>query len=212
MNYFYDVMVNLHEVNYKFYEWSMDDEFIHLKRVPIYKLKSQDIQKFLLHNIQVKREFLEGIKDKTTSIENEKLLYIALFTDGNNTIVLEFNEDGKSILRSSLLIAEELDLMEIAYSLEEEKLEYEVLEKIKDKNEVRQVERIKKFLNKEIDYSFNQQDFDKLKYLYQEISEEQLRSDKKIYEFLKILINGNYNDNILKLFNIIKLYKKNLMY
>ena len=212
MNYFYDVMINLHEVNYKFYEWSMDDEFIHLKRVPIYKLKSQDIQKFLLHNIQVKREFLEGIKDKTTSIENEKLLYIALFTDGNNTIVLEFNEDGKSILRSSLLIAEELDLMEIAYSLEEEKLEYEVLEKIKDKNEVRQVERIKKFLNKEIDYSFNQQDFDKLKYLYQEISEEQLRSDKKIYEFLKILINGNYNDNILKLFNIIKLYKKNLMY
>lgn len=212
MNYFYDVMVNLHEVNYKFYEWSMDDEFIHLKRVPIYKLKSQDIQKFLLHNIQVKREFLEGIKDKTTSIENEKLLYIALFTDGNNTIVLEFNEDGKSILRSSLLIAEELDLMEIAYSLEEEKLEYEVLEKIKDKNEVRQVERIKKFLNKEIDYSFNHQDFDKLKYLYQEISEEQLRSDKKIYEFLKILINGNYNDNILKLFNIIKLYKKNLMY
>ena len=212
MNYFYDVMVNLHEVNYKFYEWSMDDEFIHLKRVPIYKLKSQDIQKFLLHNIQVKREFLEGIKDKTTSIENEKLLYIALFTDGNNTIVLEFNEDGKSILRSSLLIAEELDLMEIAYSLEEEKLEYEVLEKIKDKNEVRQVERIKKFLNKEIDYSFNHQDFDKLKYLYQEISEEQLRSNKKIYEFLKILINGNYNDNILKLFNIIKLYKKNLMY
>lgn len=208
MNYFYDVMVNLHEVNYKFYEWSMDDEFIHLKRVPIYKLKSQDIQKFLLHNIQVKREFLEGIKDKTTSIENEKLLYIALFTDGNNTIVLEFNEDGKSILRSSLLIAEELDLMEIAYSLEEEKLEYEVLEKIKDKNEVRQVERIKKFLNKEIDYSFNHQDFDKLKYLYQEISEEQLRSKKKIYEFLKILINGNYNDNILKLFNIIKLYKK----
>ncbi len=212
MNYFYDVMVNLHEVNYKFYEWSMDDEFIHLKRVPIYKLKSQDIQKFLLHNIQVKREFLEGIKDKTTSIENEKLLYITLFTDGNNTIVLEFNEDGKSILRSSLLIAEELDLMEIAYSLEEEKLEYEVLEKIKDKNEVRQVERIKKFLNKEIDYSFNHQDFDKLKYLYQEISEEQLRSNKKIYEFLKILINGNYNDNILKLFNIIKLYKKNLMY
>ena len=212
MNYFYDVMVNLHEVNYKFYEWSMDDEFIHLKRVPIYKLRSQDIQKFLLHNIQVKREFLEGIKDKTTSIENEKLLYIALFTDGNNTIVLEFNEDGKSILRSSLLISEELDLMEIAYSLEEEKLEYEVLEKIKDKNEVRQVERIKKFLNKEIDYSFNHQDFDKLKYLYQEISEEQLRSKKKIYEFLKILINGNYNDNILKLFNIIKLYKKNLMY
>lgn len=212
MNYFYDVIINLHDINYKFYEWSKDDEFIHLKKVPIYKLKSQDIQKFLLHNIQVKREFLEGIKDKTTSIENEKILYIALFTDGNNTIVLEFNEDGKSILRSSLLIAEELDLMEIAYSLEEEKLEYEVLEKIKDKNEVRQVERIKKFLNKEIDYSFNQQDFDKLKYLYQEISEEQLRSDKKIYEFLKILINGNYNDNILKLFNIIKLYKKNLMY
>ena len=160
----------------------------------------------------MKREFLEGIKDKTTSIENEKLLYIALFTDGNNTIVLEFNENGKSILRSSLLIAEELDLMEIAYSLEEEKLEYEVLEKIKDKNEVRQVERIKKFLNKEIDYSFNHQDFDKLKYLYQEISEEQLRSKKKIYEFLKRLINGNYNDNILKLFNIIKLYKKNLIY
>ena len=38
MNYFYDILINLNDIAYNFYEWSKDDSILHLKKYQYLKL------------------------------------------------------------------------------------------------------------------------------------------------------------------------------
>ena len=213
MNYFYDLLINLNDDEaFKFYEWNKNDNIIHLKKIPVFKITNKDLKIFLSYNIQVEQDFLNLIKNKTESYEqnSEPIMYMALFTDENNSILLEFNSQGKSIYRSSLLLEEELDLLEISYSLKKESLSYEKLEKLAVKDEIRQVREANRFLSLEINSLYEEENFSKLRYLYNEIFNEDSNNLEEIHTKLLDLIKSDFQESHLKLLKIIELSYKHL--
>ena len=91
INYFYDLLVNLNDENaYFFYEWDKNDNIIHLKKIPIIKIDHDDFKNFISSQIIVEQSFLNLIYNKTETYDKEAKFveYMALLTDGNNSIVI----------------------------------------------------------------------------------------------------------------------------
>lgn len=211
MNYFYDLLINLSDdVPYNFFEWNKNDDIMHLKKIPVFKINTNDLKNFLSFNIKVGEEFLKDIENKTEGYDKNLIKYMALFTDNNNSLVLEFNEDGNVIARSKLLLEEQLDLMEIAYSLKRITINYKKLDLINQNDELRQIKELKHFLNLEIKTLYENNNLSKLRYLYNEVFNQDNKDLLSIYEDLKKEINRQFNENHLKLFDIIKLSYKHL--
>ncbi len=211
MNYFYDLLINLSDdVPYNFFEWNKNDDIMHLKKIPVFKINTNDLKNFLSFNIKVGEEFLKDIENKTEGYDKNLIKYMALFTDNNNSLVLEFNEDGKAIARSKLLLEEQLDLMEIAYSLKRITINYKKLDLINQNDELRQIKELKHFLNLEIKTLYENNNLSKLRYLYNEVFNQDNKDLLSIYKDLKKEINKQFNENHLKLFDIIKLSYKHL--
>ena len=211
MNYFYDLLINLSDdVPYNFFEWNKNDDIMHLKKIPVFKINTNDLKNFLSFNIKVGEEFLKDIENKTEGYDKNLIKYMALFTDNNNSLVLEFNEDGKAIARSKLLLEEQLDLMEIAYSLKRITINYKKLDLINQNDELRQIKELKHFLNLEIKTLYENNNLSKLRYLYNEVFNQDNKDLLSIYKDLKKEINKQFNENHLKLIDIIKLSYKHL--
>ena len=213
MNYFYDLLINLSDdVPFNFYEWNKNDNIIHLKKIPVFKIKTNDLKNFLSYNIKVDELFLTKIFNKTESYDKNYINYMALFTDGNNSLVIEFDEKGKTIAKSKLLLEEELDLLEIAYSLKNEVVNYEKIDLLNEDSELRQIKELKHFLLVEINTLWEKQNTPKLRYLYNEIINQDSKDLQKIYKSLQNIIKSDFNSNHLKMFNIIKLSYQHLSY
>ena len=213
MNCFYDILINLNDNRvFRFYEWSKKDPIIHIKKIPIFKIKTKDFKILASCNILVQKDFLDSIYKVTESYEkdNKYIDYIALFTDENNSIVLEFNSNGESISRSMLLLDEELDLLEIAHSLKSSSIEYQIINKINQGNTLRQIDELNRILEIEIKTLYKEKNFLKLRYLYNEVVGIDDNNIDKIYNKLLNIINSDLNDDHLKLYNIIKLSYKHL--
>ena len=123
MNYYYDIILNWNEnIPYNFYEWNDYDYLELIKKIPLIKIKHKTLVDIWSNNIKINKEFLNNIKDKTlVSGKNSicKIDYACLFTDNKNVIAIEFNNNGESINRSKLLIDDEINVLEVAYSLKE---------------------------------------------------------------------------------------------
>ena len=211
MNYFYDLLINLSDdVPYNFFEWNKNDDIMHLKKSPVFKINTSDLKNFLSFNIKIDEDFLTEIENKTEGYDKNFIKYMALFTDNNNSLVLEFNEEGKAIARSKLLLEEQLDLMEIAYSLKRVIINYKKLDLINQNDELRQIKELKHFLNLEIKTLYENNNLSKLRYLYNEVFNQDNKELESIYKDLKKEINRQFNENHLKLFDIIKLSYKHL--
>ena len=145
MNYYYDVVVNFQEKNYRFYEWNENDEIEIIKKIPIFYVNAKTIKDIINNQIEVNSSFLEQIKNKT-KIKEKKLEYVALFITKNASIVLEFNKVGLAITRSYLQVEDECNILEILYTLPLYKLEYKIKNKIATINELKIKQELKKFL------------------------------------------------------------------
>ena len=212
MNFFYDLLVNYNDAKpYEFYEWEKSDNIIHLKKIPVFKISSSDLNHFLKNDIIINQNFLETIHNKTESYNSKnKYNYMSLFTDEKNSIIIEFSSDGKSLYKSKMLLEEELDLLEIAYSLKKEKIEYILGEKNNYNQDLRQIQNVKRLLLTEIKTLKEQNNIYKLRYLFKEITNEDEDNKKVIVEKLISIIKSDFNENHLKLYNIIKLSYNNL--
>ncbi len=213
MNFFYDLLINLNDsVAFKFYEWSKDDSFIHLKKTPIFKINTKDLKVFLTYNIKVEQNFLDLIYNKTESYDpNNKLIeYMALFSDEHNCLLIEFDKEGNSIYRSGLLLEEELDVLEISYSLKKETINYEKKEPLNISSDLRQVRKVKHFLELEIKTLYQEKNISKLRYLYNEVLNQDNNDLESIYQTLINIIKSDFNESHLKLLEIVKLSYKHL--
>ncbi len=214
MNYYYDVILNWSEERpYNFYEWNDNDYLELAKKIPIFKIKHKMFMDIINNQIEVDEEFLILIKDKTlisgVNIIN-KIEYACLLTDNKSVIALEFNEQGLIINRSNLLIDDELNALEVSYNLKDYFLKYTVIEPIKYKDTLRQVEEAKKLITLELKNLYQNKDASKLKYLYYEYKKETLDDIKLIYQNITDDLNNNFNPDILKLYYIIKLSYHNV--
>lgn len=209
MNYYYDIILNWSEIiPYSFYEWNDYDYLELIKKIPLIKIKHKSLIDIWNNNIKINSNFLSIIKDKTlVSGKNSicKINYACLFTDNKNVIAIEFNENGESINRSKLLLDDEMNVLEISYSLKEEEMEYEIIGKLVENKDLRQVSEAKKLIVLEINNLYQNKDLSKLRYLYYEYKGEKSTDIEKIYNTLKEELETSFNEDFFRIYDIIKL-------
>ena len=209
MNYYYDCLLNWNEQEaYEFYEWNDYDYLELIKKIPLVKVKHKVLLDFIQNNVKVDKEFLEMIKDKTLVSDKKnfkRIEYASLFTDTKNVIALEFNEEGLSISRSNLLIDDDLNILEVIYGIKETTFDYEIIKKIEMNQTLRQEKEAKKLILLEINNLYQNKEIDKLKYLYYEYKKENINDIDYIYEQIKSDLERKIDQDILKLYHIIKL-------
>lgn len=89
--------------------------------------------------------------------------------------------------------------------MKETSIEYEIIEKIKTDNTLRQIDEAQKLILLEVNNLYKNKEIDKLKYLYYEYKKENIDNVEYIYESILKDLKSPFNQEILKLYYIIKL-------
>lgn len=196
MNYIYDVALNFHDNYYEFFEWSKHDKIITIKKIPIICVNDDDFVLFKYNDVILNKNFLELIKNKTLYYSNYKgSQYCTLITNNKQTIGIMLDECGTLIKRSSLLIDEEFETLEIAEILKPISINF-VKSKIK-KNSINTMTR-KDVINSEflinfLDKLMEKNNKDLILYIYYDLFEEKIDNIDVVHKRLKKIA---YSDNI----------------
>lgn len=201
MNYIYDILVNFNNDLYDFYEWNTDDNVTHVRKMPLFRVSTSQLEQIKNFNVKFSSEFLKKIENRTekfTSRDVEKIGFAALFSDTNEVIALKLNESGNNIGISKLLIDESEDVLEVVLRCNEINLDLENLKpkKINNFKTRTQIEQIN-YLNKSLNKLIKNKEVEKLRYLYFDCFNEKQSSLEIIVENLKNAINEEQNLEIM---------------
>lgn len=197
MNYIYDILLNFNDMLYDFYDWNVNDNILHIRKIPLIQISKKQLNDIKENEVEFDIEFLEKIKNKTEYFvgRNIKILKNAcLFTDGMDVIALNIEKHSKC---SSLLIEEELDILEdIRYRKQE--IKYNIIKKrnglgLKTRKQYEKEKMVLKSL-KELK---NENNLSKMKYIYYECFNEKENNSEIILK--KLYDSINKPDIILKL-------------
>ena len=207
MVYVYDILLNFNKDLIEFFEWLDTDNIKFAKKITLFKISTKTMIDFLNYDV----EFLDGFINDTIRYElngsSEKVSY-TLFTDG--LIVLGVSiKNNKIDLVSRLIIDEEDEIISMSSSLEEYSFDYRIIKRKEIDNNVltRKELYLKMFLKNEIDSLYNNNDFDKLEYLYYEYTGNECKNHLEIYNYLidsLFYINNKHRN----LFDVLKKSKK----
>ncbi len=207
MYYYYDILLNFQEDEnlYEFYEWEETDDIDFIKKIPLFRVNEATFRDLLKYKVKFNQSFLNEVKNKTILKSSPKMLkHTFVVSDGKNALALELNEEGEVISRSHLLLADEINLNEILFTMKETKLTYEILEKYKKRNQIRQVERMKNLINCEINTLCASKNMSKLKYLYYEWFNTYSDDLEAIVKKMKKELKTTFDDNQKRIFELIK--------
>ena len=210
MNYYYDVLLNFQEKYCMFYEWDEQDKIEFIKKIPLYHIDSKTYVDLFSNKIKVTGDFLKYIENKTKLKSNNFLEYAAIFSDGKNSIALEFNNKGEVINKSSLMLEDELNINEFMYSINLSELNYEIINSEIRYKETRQELKIKRILKLEIDSMYRNNELSKMKYIYLEWFNELLDNIDKMYNNMINKIKDNLSDKEYEIYELIKLSYNNV--
>ncbi len=213
MNYIYDILLNFNENLYDFYDWNMKDDIKHIRRIPLFKISSEDFTSLKENDVVVDQGLLNKIYNKTEIFENRKILrldYTCLFSDGLETLGIRFNSDGKSIQKTRLLIDEDSEVIDLCVHLNEETIDYNTI-CLKKPNYLKTRKEIQThdYLVKELDKLIERKDMEKLKYLYYECFNKVEESMESMMEHFRQEIENSFNTIAPKLNDFFKLTSLN---
>ncbi len=175
MIYVYDVLINLNEEVYDFYDWEETDDFSHIRRAPLFKVNHEVYSDFCVKKVRLQGETMSLIKDKTqlfSSRNIEVMPYGAIITDGEHAIMVEFDSKGFSKRKSKFLVNEEMEILDVSSNMKLSKLDYNVVNNKARVNNMLRSE--KKTLENILDeLSSLKEDSEKIDYLYYEWFERQ---------------------------------------
>lgn len=186
MIYIYDILLNFCDNDriYDFYEWNNNDSIDNIKRIKLVYVNKDVYDDILNYDFKVDNTFLLKIYNTCEVYQSRKskiLDYAVLFSDGSRVIAVEFSKDGLSISKSKLLLDEEDEIAILASNLEEYKLNYKLSHKVLNNCFLTRKEiLISKYLKFEIEDSFKNKKYDKLRYIYQEYFDKDSNSYKKM--------------------------------
>jgi hypothetical protein len=209
MTYVYDLLINLNDYDYKFYEWRESDIIEYLKKSVLIKVSDYIYKKILTNNIIIGNKTLEMIKDKSCILKNkriETITYMGIFTNGKDVIGLTFSSDGKMFEKTRFTIQDELELLEISKPLKYTKIDYKKISNNKYNISIISRDDMED-MNKIISELKNiKDDKDKINYLYYEWFNKKSKLSNP-YEELIDDIKKNYSNNkeFLKLLNLINI-------
>ena len=65
MIYIYDILLNFKNNFFDFFEWNKSDDIVHIRKIPIIKIKSEDLFNIKNNCVKIDNSFLEKIENKT---------------------------------------------------------------------------------------------------------------------------------------------------
>ena len=174
MGYIYDILVNFNEKEiYEFFEWNKNDNIEHLRKTPIFKVRTKVFNDFKNNYVKVSQMFLNKFKNKTEKFTSQSIgmiEYCAIITDGMDLVVIEFDSEGVSILKSSMLLDEAEDTLEESDLLDVTEIDYAVINTKTTNNRftTRHENEVLNYISCEINHLIKKKQHNKLKYLYYE--------------------------------------------
>ena len=211
MIYTYDILLNWtkEERLKEFYEWNLEDDLEHIKKMPIIRIRESLLKDLLTSKVKIDKTFLSKIKYKSESYfhnEIDVIDYAIIVTTEKKALALELDNEGNIMYKSSLLIDEEEEVLEIGEELVIMDIPYEVITKNKKVSYLtRKEEEEKKFLIKEIKKIKQNKERSKLNYLYKEFFVDNVESFNDKLTLLEKEISKDYNSFHHNLYNLLKL-------
>lgn len=209
MTYVYDLILNFNNEIYEFYEWKKDDNIHHIKRINLIRVSSKNYNEIMNNKVKFDDTLLLSIFNRCEYFENRNvntLPYALLVTDNYRVVALLLDNDGYISKYSSLLLDEEEDILDISERLPETKIEYKIVQKLKnDTIHTRGEKNILRYIKKDLNKCYKENNLSKLKYLYYEYFNKQSDDIKEIYERLTNELTNQLNDKHYNLYNLIKL-------
>lgn len=209
MIYIYDVLLNLRQMDegLEFYEWKEDDLIEHIKKVPLFKVSKTLIEDLFTNKLQLDITILPKIRNKAICYfngETKQIPYLVLLSDGRKCFAIELDNKGNTLYKSSLLLDEEEEVLEMTEELVELPIGYK---KTKIKNNKDQLTRFEKdnqnFLLRELEKIKDNKE--EINYLYEEYFDNNLTSIDDKFNTLKdnVYIGSNNYIKELKSFFLI---------
>lgn len=208
MIYIYDILLNFHKTIYEYYEWNKEDKIIHIKRIKLFKISTEQFQELYQYNIKIDKDFQELLYNKTELYRQIPIEYAALFTDGYRVLALHFDKEGKTIERSRLVLEEEEEILAISRKVELYQIGYKKKNYIKKEMLTRKEKSIKNSLMLYINKLYKDKNVAALKYLYLDYYEKSEDDIEKIYKNLIASLEEISNKH-LHLLQILNLSSKN---
>ena len=210
MIYTYDILLNWSNGRIKeFFEWQIDDDLEHIKKIPIIKVNNEFMKNLLISKLKVNKSFLFKIKNKTESYfhnEIEVIDYAFIVTTRKKAIALELDNEGNIMYKSNLLLDEEEEVLEIGEDLVVMDIPYKIITKTNKVSYLtRKEQEEKKFLEKEIKKIKLNKEESKLNYLYKEFFSNELDNFNDKLNIIIKEISKDYNSFHHKLYNLLKL-------
>ena len=211
MIYTYDILLNWtkDERLKEFYEWTLEDDLEHIKKMPIIRIRESLLKDLLTSKVKIDKSFLSKIKYKSESYfhnEIDVIDYAFIVTTEKKSLALELDDEGNVMYKSSLLIDEEEEILEIGEDLVVMDIPYEVISKTNNISYLtRKEEEERRFLTKEIKKIKQNKEKSKLNYLYKEFFIDDVESFNDKLTILEKEISKDYNSFHHKLYNLLKL-------
>ena len=189
MIYIYDILLNLRQMDegLEFYEWKEDDLIEHIKKVPLFKVSKTLIEDLFTNKLQLDITILPKIRNKAICYfngETKQIPYLVLLSDGRKCFSIELDNKGNTLYKSSLLLDEEEEVLEMTEELVELPIGYK---KTKIKNNKDQLTRFEKdnqkFLLRELEKIKDNKE--EINYLYEEYFDNNLTSIDDKFNTLK---------------------------
>lgn len=209
MNYTYDILANFNKNYYDFYDWNSIDEITHIKKLPILKVDRFFLNTIKNNDVTVEKEILEKIYKKAELFKNKQKEnnYICALCDGTKAIIVKFDSYGKVIGKSSLLIDEENEIIDLSENIEVNNYKIKQTKtKKQDSFKTRKEIEITKYIIEQL----NNIEAEKLKYLYYDCFNIKEEDTKKILENIKKQIKNNFETTYIKIYDFLKLASNRL--
>ena len=211
MIYIYDILLNLRQMDegLEFYEWKEDDLIEHIKKVPLFKVSKTLIEDLFTNKLQLDITILPKIRNKAICYfngETKPIPYLVLLSDGRKCFAIELDNKGNTLYKSSLLLDEEEEVLEMTEELVEMPIGYKKTKIKNNKNQLTRFEKDnQKFLLRELERIKDNKE--EINYLYEEYFDNNLTSIEDKFNTLKDNIykcNSNYIKELKSFFLINK--------
>ncbi len=167
MHYYYDLLVNLDEVAWEFYEWEKKDVILPIKKIPFLRINEKEFKEISAYEGKIEKNWLKPYIGKT-QIKKDKSKNLLLLSTTKNSLVIEINSTGQIISRSKLLIEDENNCNELASSLKETTIPFSSQQKIPLRSDFRQAIKEKNLIKIELKTLKETKNTTKCSYLYYE--------------------------------------------
>lgn len=189
MIYIYDILLNLRQMDegLEFYEWKEDDLIEHIKKVPLFKVSKTLIEDLFTNKLQLDITILPKIRNKAICYfngETKQIPYLVLLSDGRKCFAIELDNKGNTLYKSSLLLDEEEEVLEMTEELVELPIGYKKTKIRNNKDQLTRFEKDnQKFLLRELEKIKDNKE--EINYLYEEYFDNNLTSIDDKFNTLK---------------------------